>query len=252
MPSSCCIHSTVHHNFCSVGTAGAGGAGANGGNPGQPGMAAIAQGCGLFIANVAIPIGNSIFAGNHGLPSTVHPMGPDVFGPVVSPGFNLIGADDDSGPWAGNDQLGKAGQPLNARLGPFQLNGGDMPTIAPLQGSPAIDAGTQQGLPFDQTGQPRPVAVSNRVYPGSDMSDVGALEIQCSPSALSLTLDISLSGTALTISWPAPSFCYVLQQSTDLGVWVNSTFNVTSAGTQNQVVLNPAPTGPLFFRLGHL
>jgi len=252
IPATGFIHSTVYNNFCSIGTAGTGGAGVFGGNPGQPGMAAIATGCGLFIANQAIPIGNSIFCGNYGLPAAALPLGPDVFGPVQSSGFNLICADDNSGPWAVNDQLGMANNPLDARLGSLQFNGGDMPTIAPLQGSPAIDAGTQDGLPFDQIGQPRPVPVSNRVYPGSDTSDVGAVEIQCSTTTATPVLNIGLTGTTLTISWPAPSFCYVLQQSVDLLVWVNSTFTVNTIGAQNQVVLNPAPDGPLFFRLSHL
>ena len=186
------------------------------------------------------------------MPATALPLGPDVFGPVQSSGFNLVGADDNGGPWAGNDQLGTAFIPLDARLAPLQYNGGDMPTVAPLQGSPAIDAGTQANLPFDQIGQPRPIPVSNRVFPGSDMSDVGAFEIQCSSTAAPPTLALSFSGAALTISWPAPSFCYVLQQSVDLRVWVNSIFPVTTSGTQNQVILNPAPPGPLFFRLIHL
>ena len=123
--------------------------------------------------------------------------------------------------------------------------------IAPLAGSPAIDAGTQMGLPLDQIGQIRPVLVSGAVN-GGDGSDIGAFEVQCSATSGSPFLDIRLTGASLIVSWPAPSFCYVFQQSPDLMNWVNSAFPVNVAGTQNQVIINPAPQGPIFFRLIHL
>lgn len=66
-----------------------------------------------------------------------------------SDGSNIITVASGFSPAPG-DQVG-----VNPMLGPFQLNGGRMPTYALLAGSPAIDAGknsTAAALPFDQRG----------------------------------------------------------------------------------------------------
>ena len=250
IPATGSIHSTILMNYCSPGTGGTGGAGVFGGNSGANGPAGSASGCGMYLAALPIPVSNTLFAENHGLPNNVLASGPDVFGPVQSQGYNLVGAADNmSGPWINSDLLGTVNNPLKARLGAFQNNGGDMPTIAPQEGSPAIDAGRQGGFPFDQTGQMRPVPVAGIVN-GGDGSDIGAFEVQCSTATPLLV--ITVTGQTLTISWPAPSFCYVLQQSPDLLNWVNSVFPMNMSGAQNQVILNPAPAGPIFFRLIHL
>jgi hypothetical protein len=82
--------------------------------------------------------------------------GPDVRGSVISLGYNLVGAADDSTGWRANDGTGSASAPLDPVLGPLQDNGGPTPTHALLVGSPAIrhgDPALQFGL--DQRGTVR-------------------------------------------------------------------------------------------------
>src|SRR5262249_28304270 len=142
---------------------------------------------------------------------------PDVWGKVASLGYNLIGIlDANSSGWIGGavgyDQRGIVGNPLDPHLGPLQNNGGQTPTMAPLAGSSAIDAGTTVnvfldpglGILVDQTRQMRPVTVSGIVN-GGDGSDIGAVELQCSLDAPTLT--ITPSGNGVVLSWPWPSRC---------------------------------------------
>jgi hypothetical protein len=73
------------------------------------------------------------------------------------------------------------GTPLSTdpQLGPLQDNGGLTKTLAPALSSPAVDAGSGQGLTTDQRGLSRPFdapAVANA--PGGDGSDIGAFERQ--------------------------------------------------------------------------
>jgi predicted outer membrane repeat protein len=65
---------------------------------------------------------------------------------------------------------------LNLRLGPLANNGGSMLTHLPLPGSPAIDAGTNDGAPYyDQRGVVRPRDGNGD---GIARADVGAVEVQ--------------------------------------------------------------------------
>lgn len=177
-------HSTVYQNYCTAGTAGTGGAGFHGGNNGANGQASDARGCGLYLDNKKPPVSNTIFAGNSCTASWQPVLGPDVFGPVDSTGFNLVGTTDaNSSGWqtgsGGHDLLGMITTtfPINPVLGSFQINGtGDMPTLAPITGSPAIDAGTQGKMVTDQNGQARPIVFSGIVN-GGDGSDIGAVEL---------------------------------------------------------------------------
>src|SRR5439155_24706769 len=90
--------------------------------------------------------------------------GPDVSGSCTSQGHNLIGQTDGSSGFtnAFNDDLtGTTASPLNPMLVPLTNNGGTTFTLAPLSGSPALDAGDDALLvpPFnlmtDQRGLPR-------------------------------------------------------------------------------------------------
>ncbi len=67
--------------------------------------------------------------------------GPDVRGPAISLGYNLIGNSSDSTGWLGNDQVGTAAIPIDPRLGPLKDNGGPTLTHAVLIGSPALRKG---------------------------------------------------------------------------------------------------------------
>ena len=81
---------------------------------------------------------------------------PDVKGPVMSQGYNLIGQRDGSQGWLPSDLTGTSADPLDPLLGPLQDNGGLTLTHAPLLGSPALGAGdpSLDGTP-DQRGSLR-------------------------------------------------------------------------------------------------
>jgi len=92
---------------------------------------------------------------------------------ITSGGYNLVSDGTGSGLADGvnGDQVGTTATPINTRLGALRNNGGPTPTMAPLGGSPAIDAGNPllSGLGLtDQRGLPR--VANGRV-------DIGAVEI---------------------------------------------------------------------------
>ncbi len=108
---------------------------------------------------------NVIIAGNDAQ------TGPDVSGTLTSQGHNLIGIGDGGG-YSDSDLVGTAAEPINPLLGPLQDNGGPTPTISPLPGSPAIDAGDNADAPdWDQRGPGFPRIVNGTI-------DIGALEVQ--------------------------------------------------------------------------
>ena len=247
-PPTGIIHSTVCNNFCYRGTGGTGGTGIFDGLNGANGGVGAASGCGLYILGIGVSAGNNLFADNHALPTTAVPIGPDVWGNLGSIGYNLVATDDGTcHEFHASDLRGTVALPINALLGPFQNNGGDMPTIALQQGSPAMDAGTTGGFPLDEIGQMRPVRAALLVPPvGGDWSDIGAFEAQC--GIVSPRLEIFRNGNSVTVKWPAPSFCSKLQSSLDLINWSDYLGAVAIFGDMHQVFLN-GQAGPVFYRL---
>src|SRR5262249_45452818 len=140
---------------------------------------AASAGGGLAIPFGALQLQNTIVAGN-GAGSSYYPDVSLAFNSqLTSQGFNLIGITDGSRGWIANDRTGTSGSPLNALLGPLQNNGGPTLTVAPLPGSPALDAAASGGLTADQTGKPRRFdnfLIANAS--GGDGSDIGAYEVQ--------------------------------------------------------------------------
>jgi hypothetical protein len=247
-PTTGMIHSTIYQNACAPGAGGAGGAGENGGQAGSPGAGGQADGCGMHVLGMPLPVVDSLFAGDFCEPATFIPAGPDVYGPVLSGAFNLVGVyDGTSTGWGGGDMLGTAG-PINALLGPFEYNGGYLPTLAPERGSPAIDTGTTGGIPQDEIGQHRPVVAVGITVLGGDGSDIGAYEDQCGGTA-GLFLSSVYIGNSVVISWPAPAFCTKLQTSPDLLNWSDYVGPIDLVNNMNQVTINPYPINALFFRL---
>jgi hypothetical protein len=82
----------------------------------------------------------------------------DLFGGFTSQGRNFVGMlDASSGTLSGGsgDATGSLFNPINPLLGALQDNGGPTPTMAPLTGSPAVDAGDDTLTGTDQRGFPR-------------------------------------------------------------------------------------------------
>ncbi len=111
---------------------------------------------------------NSILAGNSATNS------PDCSGSLTSQGYNLV--QNPAGCTVNGDQTGNLSS-VDPLLGPLQDNGGDTPTMALQDGSPAIDAGnpappgssSDACQPTDQRGVARPQALS---------CDMGAFELE--------------------------------------------------------------------------
>jgi len=156
-------NSTVTANF-----SGAGGSGVFSGNGSTAGVVNTRS------TIIALNYGGESFSGTS----------PDVFGAFQSQGFNFIGKKDGStGFTVATDKRGTIASPLNPALSPKGLrdNGGPTQTVALLQGSPAIDKGTSNGLTgtltTDQRGFSRTVDNSSIANAsGGDGTDIGAFE----------------------------------------------------------------------------
>ena len=124
------------------------------------------------IPGSAASIRNTIVARN------TSDKGPDIFGPVTSQGYNLIGNNKDASIAANTgDQIGTSAAPIDPSLGPLQDNGGPTPTHALLAVSKAIDKGDSGGSSTDQRGFNRPVDTPSIPNTG-DGADIGAFEVQ--------------------------------------------------------------------------
>lgn len=111
--------------------------------------------------------------------------GPDLVERIVEPGDEPI---DGSfalsssliGDTAGGATITQSGPNLlnvDPQLGLLANNGGPTQTILPATTSPAIDAGIANGLATDQRGLPRTVKTTFTPAPGSDGTDIGAVEL---------------------------------------------------------------------------
>ena len=103
---------------------------------------------------------------------------------ITSNGYNL--SSDNGGGF-----LGSTGDQINTDplLGALQNNGGPTQTMTLMSGSPARDKGKSFGLTTDQRGSHRPIDdPSIPPAPGGDNSDIGAVEMDSSQSAFTLTV----------------------------------------------------------------
>jgi hypothetical protein len=116
--------------------------------------------------------GGSFSLGGSLIASNTAPSAPDVYGPFVSAGYNLVGnTNGGTGFGAPHDQLN-----LAALIGPLGDYGGPTPTIALRVGSPAIDQGQDFGQATDQRGFARTLddpSVAN----ADGATDIGAFEV---------------------------------------------------------------------------
>jgi hypothetical protein len=115
-------------------------------NRSSPGTAAPGNGIWQSDARGTLTMRNTIVAGNFGPGGAAD----DLRGPVVGTSdFNIIGsAANLAGITNGtnNNRIGTAAAPLDAGIGILLANGGGTPTHALLQGSIAINAGTNGGI----------------------------------------------------------------------------------------------------------
>jgi Concanavalin A-like lectin/glucanases superfamily len=106
--------------------------------------------------------------------------GGNFLGAVTSQGHNLNS--DGSGGWingVNGDLVGSPGNPLDALLGPLARNGGPVPTLRLLTGSPAIDAGANSdNQTTDQRGAIREF---DGDCSGVATADIGAFEYGALP-----------------------------------------------------------------------
>ena len=162
--------------------------------------AGTGQGGGLYIAGGTVSIDHSTLAGNEAsggagiipgvgygggiynaagasalqihdtiLADNTADFDPDLDGSFTSQGYNLIGNSAGGSGFAASDLLN-----LDPQLGPLQNNGGPTQTMALLPGSPAIDAGDNNGAPdYDQRGPGFARIVNGTI-------DIGAFEVQSS------------------------------------------------------------------------
>ena len=142
-------------------------------------------GVGVFNASPELLYLNTLFSDN--LPANLFTNG----GPLKSLGHNL--SSDGSGNLTATGDLPNT----NPLLGPLADNGGPTRTHALLPGSPAIDAGDNNGAPAgDERGSPRIVDGNGD---GTAVADIGAFEAQAvTPVTLVAAVSRRTHGTAGT------------------------------------------------------
>ncbi len=179
---------------------------------------------------------NSLFAGNTGASSN-HDCTTNLAANVITEGYNLIRVNNGcASSFAGTDQEGTSGTPLEPLLGGLAANGGPTETRALGAGSPAIDRGDPLGcagwnpalaqdepLTVDQRGEPRPVDGDGDTLA---TCDVGAFEAPAvAPVQHLLTVTVAGAGGGEVTSLPAGIVCpgdctesWVFTQSVQLTV----------------------------------
>jgi hypothetical protein len=149
-------------------------------------------------ATNSVSIGGSLIAHN-----SAQQIGPDVSGRVTSQGFNLIGnASGSNGTF--NQPTDRTGidpkLELDAMNKPLlKDNGGPMPTIALLCGSPAIDKGNNfTSATTDQRGAGFARIFDNSPANAGDGTDIGAFELQafCNQPPVALCQNVTISAGA--------------------------------------------------------
>jgi hypothetical protein len=112
-----------------------------------------------------VGIQNSILADN----------GADCGGGFLSGDYNIVGSDTNCPTLDPSENM----IGISPSLGPLRYNGGPTPTMMPLPGSPAINAGSPGGC-ADQSG--KPLATDQRLLPRPEPAggacDIGSVEVQ--------------------------------------------------------------------------
>ena len=228
---------TISSNNTIGGAGGLGGPGGFGASAGPNGAIGSALGGGVHTTATLNVVQNDLIAGNSGL---------DCSGTFASQGYNLIGvADGATGFTVTGDQTGTSGTPLLALLGPLQFNGGSLPTMKLLPGSPAIDKG-KTGATTDERGRLRPydfLSIANA--PGGDGSDIGAYEVNLP------VLNIAKLSGNVVLSWSTNEAGFTLESAAQLApttIWATVPGAPAIVGSQYTVTTNTV-AGKQFYRL---
>lgn len=216
--------------------------------------ASAGPGGGISLYGATADLDDSIVAGNTDT-STGSLASPDIYlsggsGPAssLSASFSLVGVGDVTGYGTitpdSTDIVGTNASPVNPELGALADNGGPTETMAPASGSPALGSGnaelfadTVSGFPFttDQRGAPR--VGSGGSSTTSDGTDIGAVELQPTPSVTGLSEQTGKPGQTVTITgtgfWEA--------SAVDFGTVAATSFTYVSPTQITAVV--PAGTG---------
>ncbi|MEW5987667.1 MAG: choice-of-anchor Q domain-containing protein [Chloroflexota bacterium] len=209
-------------------------------------------GGGIYWLNNTITLQGTILAANAATWSY-----PDCSGTITSNGYNLVG--DNSGcafNAATGDLVGTAAAPLDPLLGPLQDNGGATWSLAPLPGSPAVDASDpaacldDQGnnLATDQRGYVRPV---DGTADSLALCDLGAVEYG---SAAQIEFDLAVSPSVLATCAPATAqYSVTLSVPGGFGMPVTLEAGGQPEGTTIAFTANPAtPPGVSELAVGNM
>jgi hypothetical protein len=206
---------------------------------GNRATAANGPGGGIRVFQGDVTLEDSVVSGNTAA------TGPDVSSSSAgSASFSLIG--NTSGSMLSTDGTDIIG--TDPMLGPLQANGGPTLTMAPLPGSPLLDAGKAFGVTTDQRGFSRTVdlpGVANAA--GGDGTDIGAVELQASeapaPTVSGVSPTSANAGSTVTIS--GSGFTGATQVL--FGSTAATAFTVTNDGQITATV--PAGTGTVDIRV---
>jgi hypothetical protein len=167
---------------------------------------------------------NTIVAGN-----TSGNGGPDCdtepFGAMVSQGYNLIGTDENCSftPVTG-DKAGKAGALIDAKLAGLAQNGGPTPTLALLQGSPAINGGNPAQVDNSEPPVDPPAIVPCRntdqrgiARPQLNVCDIGAYEYAPGEAFAEVPACSTNGQVTITVTPPQGGFAQAVHFQIDNG-----------------------------------
>jgi hypothetical protein len=165
----------------------------------------------------------------------------DVAGALTSQGHNLIGNGTGGSGFDPTDLVGTSANPIDPLLGPLQNNGGPTQTMAPLAGSPALNAGdpAQRGV-ADQRG----VVRSGGVNIGAYQASAASLTFTA-PATVTAGTPFSITVQAVDpLGQTAVGYAGTVHFTASNGAMATYTFTAVDGGqhTFNNLVLRQAGT----------
>jgi hypothetical protein len=146
-------------------------------------------------------------------------------GSTTSQGYNLVGNDSGCNIAAqSGDKLGSPASPINPVLGGLAQNGGPTPTMALLQGSPAINGGNPNGVSDTEPPADPPSLVSCRttdqrgiVRPQLGVCDIGAYEYAPGVALAEVSACSTSGQVPITFTPPQGGFAQAVHYQIDNG-----------------------------------